>query len=330
MQAADKRGYPLNDWLLVLSELSGAPFEVEWVSMDLVGTPIGQRIKLPKSWSTLEEGLDSVCKENGLTFDKNPFSITVRPTDERFAAAIDSLLDLSDLADGSDSAAQTARFLLGQQEGDPSKVSIPSEAGPQQLAGLVCESIRRIRGKGGKVSDKSLSRWAGPFERQVAQWPALADGVSGAERLQSSAFVTLLRQIAKQNGATCYINWQDVAMQDLSPTDDFLPDTGEGSSAASAVRSVLEPQKLHVRVVDSGHWWVGSQASFDRFPVVVWFAKADDPAAMSQRVGKILQGAAVNEDLLGAVTVDEVSNKCIAIMPRYLLRQLPRLLEQTP
>ncbi|MCS7471125.1 hypothetical protein NZK35_31090 [Stieleria sp. ICT_E10.1] len=327
MQTSDPNGYPLNDLMLLLSQLSGVPIEVEWVSFDIVGIPINSRVPLPKGWPTVEDILTAVCVATDCTFDKKARTITLRPTDEKFNQAVAELLDLSDLAPESDSAVSVARALLGQTEGDPSRVTIPTEGGPAQLAVFVCEAIRRARGATGKLPDAIFARWGGTYEDQVNAWPKLQAGVSGSPRIQAATVAALVRQIAKLNGATCYVNWQDAARRDLKPTDKRMPRTGEGVSAADAMKQLLEPEDMLARVVDAEHWWIGSDASLDRFPVVIWF---DDDAAAEetqQRVGMVLQGAAVNEQIIGAVAVDPKSQKCVAVLPRFLLRQLPRMLD---
>jgi hypothetical protein len=333
LQAADPAGYPLNDLMLVLSQFSGVPIDLHWVSFEIVGMPIDQLIKLPSSWLTIEEILEAVCEANEATFEINARSITVRPTDDRFLQAVEHLLDLSDIQPDSDSAVATARQLLGQTDGDSSRVSIPAEVGPKQAAVLVCETIRRIRGVAGKLPDPVLARWSGPYRDQITAWNRLEGGVSGPRQLQPIAFVSIIRQIAKRNGATCFINWQDGSRRDLWPSEKVMPKTGQGVSAADALEQLLTPEKLHVRVVDSGHWWIGSEASYDRFPVAIWFAKAEeetDPHEMKTRMEAILSGAAVDGSQVGAVAVDPASEICLAVLPRYLLRQLPRLLQQFP
>nr|WP_143547825.1 hypothetical protein [Rhodopirellula sp. SM50] len=327
MQTSDPTGYPLNDLMLLLSQLSGVPIEVEWVSFDIVGVPINSRVPLPKGWPTVEDILTAVCAATDCTFDKKARSITLRPTDEKFNQAVAELLDLSDLAPESDSAVTVARALLGQTEGDPTKVTIPTEGGPAQLAVFVCEAIRRARGAPGKLPDAIFARWGGTYDDQVNAWPKLQAGVSGPPRIQAATLAALVRQIAKLNGATCYVNWQDAARRDLKPTDKRMPRTGEGVSAADTMKQLLEPEDMLARVVDGEHWWIGSDASLDRFPVVIWFDDAAAAQETQQRVGMVLQGAAVNEQIIGAVAVDPKSQKCVAILPRFLLRQLPRMLD---
>ncbi|MCO8123273.1 hypothetical protein NHH03_16105 [Stieleria sp. TO1_6] len=332
LNATSPDGYPLNDLLLVLSQVSGVPIEVEWVSFELVGSPIEQNVippRGPEGWLTVEELLTGICESAGATFETNERSITVRPLEERFENAINQILDFSDLPSDSDSAVATARALLGQTEGDVSKVSVPAESGPQQLAALVCEAIRRARGVEGRVADRALLRWAGRYQDLIDSWPRLQGGKSGAPHVQRTTFVSLVRQIARLNQATCYINWQDAFVQGVSATDKMMPHTGPDVTAAAVMDQLLTPSGLHVRAVDRDHWWIGSDASFDRFPVVVWFDGAGDPQRTQAVIEQMLAGTSDQTISIGAVAIEPVSNRCIAVLPRYLLRQLPRLLPET-
>ncbi len=328
MQSADPAGYPLNDLMLVLGQLSGVPIEPEWVSLELCNISLTDPVPLPNGWPTLEAILKAACESIGGEYEMKARSVTVRPSEEVFLGAINELIDLSDFAEQQASAAEVARRLLGQTDGDPQMVMLPSTTGQQQIAGLVCEAIRRVRGRAGKLPDAIFSRWGGNDSDQVAAWPKLSDGVSGPPMLQPASVASLVRQIAKRNGATCFVNWRDGATAELLPGEQRMPRTGDDVSAAEALAQLLQPAGLQVRVVDRSHWWIGSQASFDRFPVVVWFDKQQDAESTRSSVQAILDGASAGGEPIGAVAVDPVSQTCLAVMPRFLLRQMPRLLNE--
>lgn len=328
MQSADPAGYPLNDLMLVIGQLSGVPIDLEWVSLELCQTPLTEPIPLPNGWPTLEAILSAACETIGADYEMNDRAVTVRPSEERLAKAIDTLIDLADLGDGQGSAIQVARRLLRQADGDPARVTLPEQAGPQQVAGLVCEAIRRVRDRPGRLSDTTFARWGGEYSDQLAAWPALTGGKSGPVRLQPATIASLVRQISKRNGATCYINWRDGATAGLMPGEQRMPRTGPDVTAAEALEQVFGPSGLQIRVVDSSHWWVGSQASFDRFPVVIWFDNQQDAETHRSRVQAIVDGASGGGEPIGTVAVDPVSDTCLAVIPRFLLRQMPRLLTE--
>ncbi|MEO1615419.1 MAG: hypothetical protein AAFV88_06190 [Planctomycetota bacterium] len=327
-QAGHPDGYPLNDLLLRLSQLSGVPIDVHWVSFDLMGTPINQRIALPNGWNSLEEILEFVGESTGSVHEPNPRSITFRPSDDLFAARIAECVDLTDL---DASAVAAARELL-RQTGPGTEVEVPSNSGQQQMAALVCDAIRRVRGQTGKMNEEAFQRWGGPVSTQVNGWPlikdsSIADGSSGPVAFQASTVVGMLIKLSKQNGATCFVNWIDGAAKGVAPTDRRMPRTGPNVSLTKSLDHLLVDTALQVRLVDSQHWWVGSQASFDRFPAVVWFDDASRDAEQTRAmVQTLLDGTPADARGFGQVTVDAGSNRCVAILPRFLLRQLPRLL----
>jgi hypothetical protein len=312
----------------VLSQLSGVPIEPEWVSLELCNIPLTRPVPLPNGWPTLEAILRAACEAIGGEYEMNDRSVTVRPSEEVFLTAVNDLIDLSDLGERQASAVQVARQLLRQTDGDPQMVMLPPTSGHQQIAALVCEAIRRVRDREGKLPDASFSRWGGDYSDQVAAWPKLAGGASGPPLLQPASVASLVRQIAKRNGATCFVNWRDGTNANLMPNESKMPRTGDDVSAAEALAQLLQPAELQVRVVDRTHWWIGSQASFDRFPVVVWFDRQQDAETTRSRVQAILDGAAAGGEPIGSVAVEPVSGTCLAVMPRFLLRQMPRLLNE--
>lgn len=328
MQSADPEGYPLNDLMLVVGQLSGVPIELEWVSFEICGTTLDQPIPLPKGWPTLEEVLAQSCETIGASYEMKPRSVVVQPTDEQFERAVQETIDLSDLAEKKASAVALARTLLGQTDGDQSVVTHPTERVQQQIAAIACDAIRRMYQKPGKIDDAAFARWAGPFSEQQAGWPKLTGGVSGDPRLQPASLAALIRQIAKQNAATCFVNWQDATTGNLMPNAQRMPRTGKEVSAAEVMTQLLDPAGLHVRMVDEHHWWIGSQASFDRFPVVVWFDGQADARELTEQLRAILQSAAGSGPAVGSVAYDPATDKTLALMPRYLLRQIPRLLDE--
>jgi hypothetical protein len=369
---SNPEGYPFYDAMLVFAQLSEVPIEVEWVSFELAGIAINGNVQLPPGWLSIEALLEAVCDSVDATFIKADQSLVIKPSAGRFDAAIADLLDLSDVAAPESAIATARRLLnQPQPEAEPSdddqptnkltndqptneladeladvgaprpaaavpteagQLPVPERLGAQQVAALVCESIRRLRGGKGKLGDAVFARWAGPYSQQVDGWSLLEGGVSGEQSLQPATLVSTVRRLARLNGKTCYVRFPDLAKQGLGPNELVMPKTGEGVSAGQAFDEFLSPANLQVRVVDQTFWWVGSQASYDRIPVVIWFddggQQGDGPRAIADRIQAILDNAPDAPNTIGAVAVDEVSGKTIAVLPRFLAHQLPRLLER--
>ncbi|MEM6470336.1 MAG: hypothetical protein AAF802_12340 [Planctomycetota bacterium] len=327
LQAGNPQGYPLHDLLMRISQLSGVPIEVQWVSMDFVGVALNERVKLPQGWLSLEEVLESVCQSTGCIYEAKPSSIEFRPNDDTFAARLAELIDLSDL--NSPQAVLSARRLLGQHDSRSDGVDVPEKLGRQQIAAFACEAIRRLNGGTGKMDDAAFRRWAGPVSEQVEGWPLLKDSPiggedSGRQLVQAASVTSLLVRFAKSKDATCFVNWSDAAKSGLRPIDHKMPHTGPDVPIAQAVDQLLEGSYLQARHVDDGSWWVGSQATYDRFPVIVWLG--EDAKSDSERTRQLIRSMIEGAGAEGSVTVDATSGQCIAILPRFLVRQVPRLL----
>lgn len=315
-------GYPLNDLLLFLSHFTGAPVDVEWVSFDIVGQPINQPVKVPSRLMSVEEVLKVVCDSINAEFEAQEDMIVVRPNTELFEAAVSDVLRFDDLGDQADSAAALARTMLRMEPIQSSEVQVPEDLGQKQLAVLVCETIRQARGVETKMPADALARWAGEYKQQLAGWQPIRQGVSGPTLVQPTSFGSLIRSTARRNSVTCFVRWRDAAMGRLTPVEEQMPFTGDEVTAEELLSTVLSSYGLIARSVDKDHWWVGSQASFDRFPVVVWFDEKGDSAKRLERIRTILATAG---DQTPAADLDPVSGACVAILPRYLLRQVPRV-----
>ncbi|MEO1525262.1 MAG: hypothetical protein AAFX06_07480 [Planctomycetota bacterium] len=318
-------GYPLNDLLLLLSHFAGVPIEVEWVSFDIVGQPINAPVKLPSRPLSVEEILTGVCKLVNAEFEVQERSIVVRPSQETFETVIGEALRFEDLGEEGASAAAVARTLLGLAPEDSVELEIPEELGRKQLAVLVCEAIRTARGVPTKMPPEALARWAGDYESQLLAWEPVRDGISGPTLVQPATFGSLVRQTARRNSVTCFIRWQDAALSRISPTEKRMPHRGDDVSAEEMLNELLSPGRLTARVVDKDHWWVGAQASFDRFPVVVWFNERQEPKKRFERITALLKSAG-GDSSMGGVAMDPTSGWCVAVLPRFLLRQVPRAL----
>ena len=329
LNVTNDAGYPLNDLLLFMSHYTGVPIEVEWVAFDIVGQPINAPVKLPSRLMPVEEVLKGICESVGAEFEVKEHAIVVRPSTDMYESAVLDALRLEDLGEQGVAAADIARTLLRMEPANSAELEVPTELGRQQLAVLVCEAIRMSRGVPTKMRAEALARWAGDYESQLGGWQPVAGGVSGPRRVQPASFGSLIRGTARKNSVTCFIRWQDAALSQLTPIDKQMPHTGDDVSAEQMLAQVLEPHGLVARIVDEGHWWIGSQASFDRFPVVVWFPdSAQDPKKRVDRINAILASAG-DDASVGVVTVDPASGWCLAVLPRYLLRQVPRVLGDT-
>ncbi len=89
--------------------------------------------------------------------------------------------------------------------------------------------------------------------------------------------------------------------------------------------STLAPMSLQTRVADDGHWWVGTAATYDRMPV---FVVGDECGPCRDeilaRIGSVAQAA----DVMLLIEHDPVSDRYLSLMPRFIYRQLPSVLQE--
>jgi hypothetical protein len=89
------------------------------------------------------------------------------------------------------------------------------------------------------------------------------------------------------------------------------------------INKELQPFALQARQVDASHWWVGSQANYDRFPVVVW----SQPLGAQQAVlaQRLKAAAASTKADIFSMAIDPQTDRALLLLPRYLVRQLPTI-----
>ena len=353
LQVKTPEGYRFFPLLEIVQHYSDIPFDLRWVELDLVGVNMNQRVPVPKGWTTLRQVLDESCGRLNLEYSATPHTIVVRPDPDVMNARYDELYDLTDLGDpGSDqvvSAVAMAKQILGlpaeavaplpavpdapQDEAvappaplPPGHCPQPVGEGERQIGALVCDAIRRIRSAPTKIDDQAYAKWAGPLQQQVAGWPQLDRGKNIAQPLHPIAFGSLVRQLGSVNQTSLFVNWNDALPQGLDPGILLMPHVAADDNAGTMLKRMLSPIELQTRIVDDKHWWIGSQATYDRLPVIFWI-KSDDPQAVADRIQQVISGARLQEAVIAGVAVDQASGQVLAVLPRYLLRQLPRLLD---
>ena len=353
LQVKTPEGYRFFPLLEIVQHYSDIPFDLRWVELDIAGVDMNQRVPVPKGWTTLRQVLDDSCGRMKLEYSPTPYTIVVRPDPELLQARFDELYNFNDLGEpGSDqveSAVAMAKQVLGLNgdpaaqpaadpdapEGEAAAVPAPTAPGhcPQpvgegqrQIGALVCDAIRRIRSAASKIDDQAYAKWAGPLQQQIAGWPLLDRGQNIPQPLHPIAFGSLVRQLGSANQTSLFVNWNDALPQGLDPGILLMPHIAADETAGQTLKKMLSPIELQTRIVDGKHWWIGSQATFDRLPVIFWI-KSDDPQAVAGRIQQVIIGARLQEAVIAGVAVDPSTGHCLAVLPRYLLRQLPRLLD---
>ncbi len=328
--ALDSPGYPLPDLLLVFSQITGVPIHIDWTSFDIAGRDVSQTMSAPSGWMQAGELLDALAASIDAEARKEDSLIQITLSDSTFNAAYDSIANLNDFGDGRQSAAlRLVRFL--QRPGDESpekKLAGVATREDKQLAALAFETLRRMRAIKPQMSEDRYSRWATSLKTTITDdtaagtWPLLKD-IRPIEQLDApETIAAVLRRTARLNQATCLINAYDTRRRRLSPEQLVMPFSGQSGEAMLA--KTLAPFRLQVRQVDSAHWWVGTEATYDRLPVLVW----TEPLGANRNEFESRFGLVANEQGDGnmRLVVDDESDRAMMLIPRFLARQLKSLL----
>ncbi len=310
--------YPLSDLMLTVSQITGVPIQIDWVGFDLVGIGIRDEVPVKKGWNSAKVLLDSVAESIGAVIEQDEYLLTLGPSDQTKQDRLGDLLELSDFDDGQASATAVLNQFLPW--GNVS-TALQQASDQQKLAALAVEAMRRIRGVAPKVPELRFRRWAQPASDAILDWPLLVGGNAGPQYDAPLTMAGFLRRTARGNQATCFVNWFDANRRRLSPAQLTMPFTGE--PAGEVIADELRPFALQVRQVDANHWWVGTEATYDRFPVIVWTQPLGaDQAVLTQRLANAV---ASTEGSQFSMAVDPQTGRALLLLPRYLVRQLPTI-----
>lgn len=312
-------GYPLADLILLISQATGVPIQIDWVSFDLAGVPIDQQIAIAKGWKTAREMLDLTAESLGAELRAEKTLLILTLNDDSFQQTIGSLTDLGDFGAEKTSATAVLNGFLGANP-ELAKLALGETREQQQLAGLAVEGLRRMRGVPPKVSDVTLSRWASGIENSV-EWPLVTGGEAGPQADTPITLASLLRRTARRNQSTCIVNWYDAQRRGASPELVMIPHAKE--DAGAMLGDALKKFPLQTRRVDAKHWWVGTEPTYDRLTAVVWTPPlGDSKNEFLKQIDTIMQGASADTYRLA---YDQVSDRALMLLPRFIVRQLPKI-----
>ncbi|MFG0268249.1 MAG: hypothetical protein ACF8AM_24295, partial [Rhodopirellula sp. JB055] len=326
--AISTKGYPLSDLVLFIGEATLIPIQLDWVSMDLAGTDLRQAVATNvKGWTTMGQLLGDAARTAGLKIEMEDDRLNLTLPMETLQAQTKALVELDDFGAERGSAELLLDRLTSAVELEPRDAL--------HLRCLTTESLRQMRQHEPMLGDEVMSRWTAAYVHRPTEeliddglppaWPELVEGDPGSQLDTAIAMAGLLRRTARVNQATCVINWTDAQRRRLSPGQLVMAYAGEPGNkvpAGKMLNRTLDPMGLQIREVDSSHWWVGTSATYDRLPVVV----RSEP--LGPRRDDVLHRIRESARLVGvglAIEHDPVSDGFLAVMPRFLYRQLPKI-----
>ena len=309
-------GYPASDLMLLVSQVTGVPIQMDWPSFDLAGADIQQQVPTTKDWRSARELIDEAAGVLNAEIREQPTQLLMTLRDDIFDEAVSRLMSVEDFGVDSASAQEFLQRFLAGENGDvnPREVS--------QVACFATEALRRMRAIAPQMEEMRFTRWARELNDSQAEWTVLSGGDFGPQLDAPMSVAGLMRRTAKRNQAVCVFNWQDAVRRGAPPEHLLLPHN-EGD-AGSTLRSTLSPLGLQVRQVDSKHWWVGTEATYDRLPIFVWTPPLGQTRAdFLQRMNKVMAGSAPLQERLA---IDDMSDRALMLLPRFIVRQLPTII----
>lgn len=315
----DDDGYPLADLMLLVSQITGVPIQLDWVSLDMAGIDINALVPI-KGRRSARQLLDDVASTLGGEIREEKTLVVFTLTDAKFDEVMAMITDLTDFGDSQSSAISVLNQFLGADAG-MRELQIGPTREDKQLAVLAIESLRRMRGIEPKIPNQRLQRWSQVSEHDLVQWPRYAGGKAGPQYDAPITIAGFLRRTARGNHSTCVVNWHDANRRGLAPEKLLIPFAD--ADAATSLDKALSAFGIQVRQVDAQHWWVGSESTYDHLPVVVWTSPLGTSRDIfDQRIRAVM---AANPDDVYLSAIDVESDRALLLLPRYIVRQLPKI-----
>ena len=322
--AIDGQGYALPELALLISQITGVPIQIDWVSFDLAQIDLSESLTLPQGWKPANELLQAAIEPLGGELRNEASLVTITLSDQAFSETFAKITELGDFNEGKASAATMLAELLQLEMADGIPVFSSDNRQDQQLSGIVIEALRLVRGVPPKVGSEPLNRWIWNPENPTVGWSEPIKGQSFPQTDTPMSVAEFLRRLTTENGVQALINWEDLAARRVHPEHVFLPHSA--ATAAETVDEIFTSLGLGARQVDSKHWWIGQDSTYDRLPVVVW----TEPLSNASNNAKSLIQERLNQIVTPdsyRLAFDEASRRAFLVLPRYLAAQLPKLLQ---
>ncbi|MGB1924982.1 MAG: hypothetical protein ACPHL6_00540 [Rubripirellula sp.] len=322
--AVNTDGYSLPKLALLISQITGVPIQIDWVSFDLGEKDLTQQHALPEGWTSAREILDAACHPFGAEIRLEESKVTITLSDTTFSVIREEIAALDDFRDDALSATNLLCSLLELETNENQLVTDAGTRQDQQVTVITIETLRRARGLASKVDDKFLSRWIGSPQNPSSEWVVPVQGTSFAQSDAPITVAEFISRLSDENKVQTLINWADFTARRVDPEYVFMPYSGGGS--LEMFQHAFAKFGLEARQVDSNHWWIGQRSTYDRLPVITWTSPlSPDPENAQNELNSRL--SQIVTDGFFRVAVDEKTRCGILVLPRYLAKQLPKITE---
>ena len=307
---------PVSRWVHLISQISGVPIEIDLVAMDIAGADVATPFAPPPATRPLYELLDDVAAAAGCVVDAQPTLLRLTPAEDVFQTAVARLSK----TDGVDRADEIVAALLPPVQSpvdDAAENEPPPGRDAKTLRCIVVQTVVAMRGGDVAIDPVALSRWSVPVGSRQIEWPVYAMERPMDETLYPVNLSAFFGSLEIVTGTAVLPHWDDFLKKQWSAGTTVFPDPA--LDPPTVIARTLSPVRCDARRMPGGWLWIGSDATYDRLPVVVYAAGLGGRRA--GLVDQLRQSiAAVGEVVRW--TVDEPSDGVIAVCPRFVARQL--------
>jgi len=347
-------GASLAELTLILSQLTTVPIELELISFDAANKRVDAPIETPTGWVSARAWIDGLCASQGLVAQSFEGRLMISADDAAINAGIAPALLLDDFGDEAANVYEWISPLLQPDaEDEPAEENLLEDVEPapapetrlsedgrsiipapslksKMRAVFAIESVRLMRGLPTKLERWRTSRWMGPWpeennassDKSFGEWNVVDGGIGGPRLDSPRTAAGLIRSIASLNQATALVGWLNATRLDFYPGDLMMPYSRQGTAGAM-LDEILGEQGLQARVCGPSLWYLGTEASYDRFEVITWLPIPPENADVIRK--RLANSLSIAEptDMPIAFEAERMLVRC----PRYLARQLARIID---
>lgn len=347
-------GASLAELTLILSQLTTVPIELELISFDAANKRVDAPIETPTGWVSARAWIDGLCASQGLVAQSFEGRLMISADDAAINAGIAPALLLDDFGDEAANVYEWISPLLQPDaEDEPAEENLLEDLEPapapetrlsedgrsiipapslksKMRAVFAIESVRLMRGLPTKLERWRTSRWMGPWpeennassDKSFGEWNVVDGGIGGPRLDSPRTAAGLIRSIASLNQATALVGWLNATRLDFYPGDLMMPYSRQGTAGAM-LDEILGEQGLQARVCGPSLWYLGTEASYDRFEVITWLPIPPENADVIRK--RLANSLSIAEptDMPIAFEAERMLVRC----PRYLARQLARIID---
>lgn len=360
--AIDNRGATLSELVLLVSQLTGVPIELEVISIDLAGISVNQPLQTPAGWMPIGQWLEQSLASAGLAMEIGDGVVLVHASVEQLTNASDKALVLDDFGDDAERIATWLKPvvtpLVGPAGDDAASDEIPDAkadaAGEEKptlpwtydaaekklvvpadrylLVQSICaaEAMRLMRGKPTKLPRKQTARWIGRWtseKRPNRESDLITDWpmvIDGpaGTQLDSPRTVAGLLRRVATENRAAVAVVWQDAMRHQVYPTDLAMPLSDGLTVGAYLDELIGEAGLQARDTGDSVWWIGSEGLYDRYEVITWMSIP--PGSGDVIAKRLAMTLGVADPAQLPLTWDE--STLMVRAPRYIARQLQRFI----